>query len=91
MSYKTLSDDGPFANHVCSHTDYRFQHLNKQKGPKCPYCDRTMNIITRRVWKGPINGYFHIEAEIVCSNPQCPFIPCEDWDTAYKVWKAKEE
>lgn len=72
---------------VCAHTDFRFQSVNEGN---CPFCHQKMNIITRRVWGGPIRGYFHAFAEMVCSNTLCPFPDAESWEDAKNMILPKE-
>jgi len=64
--------------YVCAHTDFRFKALNKKR-PKCPYCHKEMNHITKRVWGGAVIGRFHAEVELVCGNDKCPFIDKKEW------------
>ena len=65
---------------VCAHTHPVFVRLNKDP-TKCPWCFQKMNPIARKTWQGSINGYFHAQIEMVCSNEECPykdgFVP--DW------------
>jgi DNA-directed RNA polymerase subunit RPC12/RpoP len=58
---------------VCAHTDPDFQHLNKTLDVSCPRCGQRMNLITKTIWQGSINQYFHAMVELVCANWECPF------------------